>query len=272
MTYQVGTPAKPGDVYRKGPIELRCGDYRDVLADVDPDAVITDPPYSVRQHRGYRSQAEMKADAERRVRQQRSKGLKVAGKINPGVPYAPIDAGFAAEAAARFVGAAWFVAFGDHVSARWWEAGLDAAGWYVFAPVVWVRAGSSPRFQGDGPANACEWITVARPRRKVSVGSLPGAYFNAVHSGDRVVTGQKPVSLMRAIVRDYSRPGDLVCDPCAGGATTLIAAALEGRRAIGAELDPETFTKACARIERTALTPPLPGLEASPMTQEGLDL
>ena len=29
----------------------------------------------------------------------------------------------------------------------------------------------------------------------------------------------------------------------------------------GAELDPETFEKACARIERTALTPPLPGLE-----------
>ena len=73
---------------------------------------------------------------------------------------------------------------------------------------------------------------------------------------------------MRALVRDYSRPGDLVCDPCAGGATTLIAAALEGRRAIGAELDPETYALACARIERTALTPPLPGLDCEPMDGE----
>jgi len=69
--------------------------------------------------------------------------------------------------------------------------------------------------------------------------------------------GGKPEWLMRAIVRDYTRPGDLVCDPCAGGATTLIAAALEGRRAIGAECDPKTYELACKRIERTALTVPM---------------
>ena len=37
-----------GEVFKKGPIELRLGDYRDVLTDVEPDAVITDPPYSER--------------------------------------------------------------------------------------------------------------------------------------------------------------------------------------------------------------------------------
>ena len=55
---------------------------------------------------------------------------------------------------------------------------------------------------------------------------------------------------MRAIVRDYSEPGDLVCDPCAGGGTTLLAAVIEGRRAIGAERDPDTFAKAVARLRR----------------------
>ena len=43
------------DVYVKGPVELRCGDYRDVLADVEPDAVITDPPYGARTHTGQRT-------------------------------------------------------------------------------------------------------------------------------------------------------------------------------------------------------------------------
>jgi len=42
-----------------------------------------------------------------------------------------------------------------------------------------------------------------------------------------MIIGGKPMWLMRALVRDYSRPGNLVCDPCAGGATTLIAAAIE---------------------------------------------
>ena len=64
------------------------------------------------------------------------------------------------------------------------------------------------------------------------------------------------MALMRAIVRDYSRPGDLVCDPFAGGGTTLLAAVMEGRQAIGAELDPITFEKAEARL-RGGYTPDL---------------
>jgi site-specific DNA-methyltransferase (adenine-specific) len=63
-----------------------------------------------------------------------------------------------------------------------------------------------------------------------------------------LVVGGKPLWLMRELVKDYSRPGELVADCCAGGATTLIAASLEGRRAIGAELDPDTFAKAQTRI------------------------
>jgi site-specific DNA-methyltransferase (adenine-specific) len=68
--------------------------------------------------------------------------------------------------------------------------------------------------------------------------------------GGRPIKGGKPLWLMQQLVRDYSRPGDLVCDPCAGGATTLIAAAIEGRRAVGAELDPTTYRKAQARIAK----------------------
>lgn len=49
----------------------------------------------------------------------------------------------------------------------------------------------------------------------------------------------KPSWLMRALVRDYSMPADLVCDPLAGWGSTLRAALDEGRRAIGAEIDPD---------------------------------
>ena len=57
------------------------------------------------------------------------------------------------------------------------------------------------------------------------------------------------MDLMCGIVRDYSKDGDLICDPCAGGATTLLAAVSQGRRAVGSEMDPETYKKAQQRID-----------------------
>jgi len=68
--------------------------------------------------------------------------------------------------------------------------------------------------------------------------------------------GGKPLRLMRAIVRDYTRPGDIVCDPCAGGGTTLLAALTEGRGAVGAEMDPAHYEIARKRLA-AGYTPPL---------------
>ena len=46
---------------------------------------------------------------------------------------------------------------------------------------------------------------------------------------------------MEALVGDYTRPGDLVCDPTAGFGVTLSAALKMGRTAIGSEMDVEAF-------------------------------
>lgn len=242
--------------------ELRLGRYQDVLADVERvDAVICDPPYSPKVHGGYRSQKDM-VEARRKSTRYSRDGLNpnMRGLIGAicSVPYAPFKRGDVADLVSEWAPrtADWFVVFGDHVTWRLWAEELEAAGWYVFAPLGWVRTGGTPRFQGDGPACSIEWICAARPKRKTVCGSLPGHYIHDLVKGndaDKVVTGTKPIALMRAIIRDYTRPGDLVCDPCAGGGTTLLAACLEGRRAIGAEMDPETFAKAAKRLERVTL-------------------
>jgi site-specific DNA-methyltransferase (adenine-specific) len=62
---------------------------------------------------------------------------------------------------------------------------------------------------------------------------------------------------MQQIVRDYSRPGMLVADPCAGHATTLVAALQAGRRVWGAECDPAAHAAAMARLERVTAQPQL---------------
>lgn len=243
--------------------DLRLGRWQDALADVGMvDAVITDPPYSPRVHQGFRCQEDMIESQRAALARNRAKGRRdvrgavVHGRMSFGsIRYAPMTEEEARAMVAFFAPRCrnWFVIFGDHISYRLWESALDAVGWYVFAPLVWVRTGGTPRFQGDGPACSVEWICVARPRRKTTCGSLPGHYVFPVMKGnhaEKILTGQKPVALMRALIRDYTDPGETIAEPYAGSGTTLLAAVTEGRRAIGSEMDPETYAKARARLEQ----------------------
>ena len=61
---------------------------------------------------------------------------------------------------------------------------------------------------------------------------------------------QKPVELIRYLIRTYSNPGDTILDNCIGSGTTAIAAMREGRHFVGFELNEEYFAKAVERIER----------------------
>ncbi len=63
---------------------------------------------------------------------------------------------------------------------------------------------------------------------------------------------QKPIELMRYLVRTYTNPGDVVLDPCMGSGTTCLAAKLEGRGYIGIEREPKYFETAKTRIEGDA--------------------
>jgi site-specific DNA-methyltransferase (adenine-specific) len=206
---------------------LRCGDWREVLADVEAcDAVITDPPYSARTHNG---QANVRA----RIAYASLSPLDVEGLV--------------ADWSARSRG--WIACMTDDALAPVFREHYAAVGRYAFAAVPVLQ--HRPRLTGDGPGSGTVWLMVSRPRGSAwqSWGSLP-CWYEAPPDHTGIVVGAKPLDLMRAIVRDYTRPGDLVVDPYAGGGTTLLAAAMEGRRAIGAELDPETFEKAVARLRR----------------------
>jgi len=70
---------------------------------------------------------------------------------------------------------------------------------------------------------------------------------------------QKPLELMRWLVRLVTPPGGTVLDPFAGSGTTLVAAVLEGFEYIGAEADPEYAEIAEARLlaTRKGKAPPI---------------
>jgi DNA modification methylase len=61
---------------------------------------------------------------------------------------------------------------------------------------------------------------------------------------------QKPLDLMRYLVRTYSQPGETILDFTMGSGTTGVACLHEGRRFIGIEKDPSIFDIAKSRIDR----------------------
>ena len=61
---------------------------------------------------------------------------------------------------------------------------------------------------------------------------------------------EKPLNLMRYLIRTYSNPGDIVLDCCFGSGSTIVASILEHRHYIGFELDSNYFQKASVRINK----------------------
>lgn len=67
---------------------------------------------------------------------------------------------------------------------------------------------------------------------------------------DKVHPTQKPLLLLSRYVQNSTNPGDLVMDPYAGSGSTLIAAALAGRHAIGFEVDEKNFEAAVLNMQK----------------------
>lgn len=59
---------------------------------------------------------------------------------------------------------------------------------------------------------------------------------------------QKPVELLRYLIRAYTNPGDTVMDPVAGSGTTGIAACEEGRDSLLVEIDRQFFDEMINRF------------------------
>jgi site-specific DNA-methyltransferase (adenine-specific) len=134
---------------------------------------------------------------------------------------------------------------------------LASVGRYAFTPLPFYHPGRSVRLSGDGPCSWTDWIVVARTKNQGKWGTLPGGYVAGAGWNDKARMGGKPTHLMRALVSDYSLPGDLVLDTHMGAGTTGVACALEGRRFIGVEIVEEAFYTACERIENAYRQAPM---------------
>lgn len=158
-------------------------------------------------------------------------------------------AAWAAVAAQR-----WVMAFSDHESSVDWAVHFERAGLMYVRAGLWVRTGDheltaekpshsgTPQFTGKQPAQGHEVIVIAcKDRRLGWNGHGRAAVYPCpvVPPTQRVHATQKPVALMRDLIRDFCSPGDTIVDPFAGSGSTLVGAKYLGIKAAGVEINPK---------------------------------
>lgn len=198
------------------------------------DHVITDPPYEPETHYG---QVQAR-------RAERSRFLESVS-VKPGLSFEPLSDETRSAYAQEMVRVSrgWVLVFCQVEALAKWKLALESAGAAYKRAAVWVKPNAMPQFSGDRPGQGyevfvCAW---ASPGRSVwNAGGKVGVYFHPIPRGeDRFHETQKPFSLMREIVQDFTKKDELILDPFAGSGTTLLAAKKLDRRFIGFEQNPE---------------------------------
>ena len=227
-----------------GDATLYLGDCRDILPTLPKvDAVITDPPYSERCHAGHDVGAAKARDGSERKELGYS-ALTLDDVRHLAEDYARVCDG-------------WIVWMTDSDLALAVRTHLENAGRYAFAPLPFFQPGRAVRLSGDGPSSWTDWIVVARTKTQMRWGTLPGGYLACSGWNDKALMGGKPTLLMKALVSDYSRPGETVLDTHMGAGTTGVAAVQLGRKFIGIEINARHFDIACRRIDDAYRQAPL---------------
>jgi len=128
-----------------------------------------------------------------------------------------------------------------------WEAVYkDPQHTYDATPRKVLRRSSGPSHHGGREASVYV-AELGGPRLMRSVIYARSMHRNAINET------QKPIELLIPLLEYSCPPGGLVLDPFAGGGSTLEAARLVGRRAIGIELREEQCAAAVQRLSQAVL-------------------
>lgn len=206
---------------------ILCGDAAAILQTMPAqsvDLVVTDPPYLVnyRDRTGRSLRNDDNADGVLPVFAPMARVMKPDS-------YAVCFSGWSA---LPQCGAAW-----------------EAAGLRIVSEIVWQKGYVSRRGYTAYSHESAYVLAKGNPARPVK--PLPSV-MDWVYSGNRRHPTEKAVEVIAPLIRCFSKPGDLVCDPFSGSGSTAVAAALCGRAYLGIDIDPAHVATAKARLAGVA--------------------
>jgi len=209
---------------------LYCGDCLDIMKGLEQvDAVIADPPYGIDYQSAWRIEEKRKP--------------KIANDAEPFLGWAGSLYKITKPTSPIYIFYRWDKqdAFYNHVS------GYFA----VKSQIIWDKV-----IHGMGDLNGeyapqHENILFATREDFSFHGNRPKSIIKQrrVLPDDLLHPNEKPVPLLRKLIRDCTRAGDIVLDFTMGSGTTGVACGMENRKFIGIEIDPDYFEIARKRIE-----------------------
>lgn len=128
---------------------------------------------------------------------------------------------------------------------------LQAADFIWRGVIAWDKGAGSRAPHKGYFRHQCEyvvWGTKGPCRKAIHAGPFPGCIHTPVLKADKFHQTGKPTALMRELVR-VAKPNGRILDPFAGSLTTLVAAKLEARQAVGIEREFPIVTNAIMRLK-----------------------
>jgi len=205
-----------------GSVVLYHGDAREILADAPPafaHCVVTDPPYGMAYHDG--QNVSVRADSARQ-------GIRMMRGLLADLDRCLVSPSHWSMPDFMDTLAPYFAMRNLLV----WDKGTPGRGdltnyWFQFELVLFASKGERKALTGGRGRSI---IAESAPR-------------------NRWHPTQKPVPLLRLLIEKSTLPGECVVDPFAGAGSTLVAAALSGRAALGAEIEERYCETSARRIE-----------------------
>ena len=121
----------------------------------------------------------------------------------------------------------------------------EAAGLRIVGQFVWAKDYASRKGFAEYRHETAYLLAKGRPAKPSR--PLPSV-LKWVYSGNRAYPTEKALDILTLLIRCFSKPGDLVCDPFSGSGSTSVASALTGRRYLGIDIDAEHVATARTRL------------------------
>lgn len=230
--------------------DLRLGSCLDQLtglvslADTSVDVTIMDPPYEAEAHTLMRRSKPV------------GKGLGASESrevVEAPLDFAPITSAERRDVATQIARVTRHCAlvFCQAEAIDAWRIAFNATELTYRRAIPWLKPDAMPSLHGRWPGQSFEALVLAMRSKARSVPRGGGALsytHNKNGHGPHPHPTTKPLPLMRAIVADFTLPGDLILDAFAGSGTTGVACRELGRDFIGWELSPEYHAIATRRL------------------------
>lgn len=230
--------------FTNGQVTLYHGDCREILPLLPRDSVdvvVADPPYGVNWQSGRRNNqlAKIEGDGDEAHDLVRSAVTESARLLREGRHFyifgRPDLTDLPVGGTSELVWDKEMLGSGD-LRSPWGPS------WEPITFAVYVSRPSN-RARGDG--------RLAARLRRQSVIRVPRANAGQLEDRCNPHPTPKPVALLRQLIESSSLLGETVLDPFAGGGSTLFAALVEDRRAIGIEIDESYCEHIAKRLDVT---------------------